>query len=230
VISLLDVRTRPTTVHPQTRDRAWSAHRSVASAAALVVLLVTAGFAWHGHVAAVDRSLTSALVQSPGSTGADAGRLLSFVGSGGLVAAFALVVAFVVWRRPRDLVLAAVVPLAGAIAGVAELLGKHVVGRLRPVTAAASGELGYGFPSGHTTGFTAMAVAVSAVAAFVLARPRRRLLDAVLASLALVVGMARVLVGVHYVSDIVAGLALGVLCANVAVGMACVVRRRSTPV
>ena len=230
MISPPAVSTRPSPIDPRGRDCAWSAPRWAASGAAFVILLVTGAFAWHGHVAAVDRSLTSAVVQSPGSSGADAGRLLSFIGAGGVVALVALVVAFVVWRRSRDLVLAAVVPLAGAIAGVAELIGKHVVGRLRPVTAAASGELGYGFPSGHTTGFTAMAVAVSAVAAFGVARPRRRALDVVLASLALVVGTARVLVGVHYVSDIVAGLALGVLCANVAIGAASIVRRRSSPV
>ena len=75
-----------------------------------------------------------------------------------------------------------------------------------------------------------MAVAVSAVAAFGVARPRRQALDVVLASLALVVGTARVLVGVHYVSHVVASLALGVLCANVAIGAASIVRRRSSPV
>lgn len=204
----------------------WSSTRSAASVAALVTLVVIATSAWHGHVTAVDRSLTSAVVRSPGSTGADAGRLLSFVGSGGVVAALALMVACIVWWRSRDLVLAAVVPFASAIAGVAELAGKHVVGRLRPVTAAASGELGYGFPSGHTTGFTAMAVAISAVAARGLARRRRRMLDAILVVLALAVGTARVLMGVHYVFDIVAGFALGVLCANVAFGIASIVRRR----
>ena len=54
--------------------------------------------------------------------------------------------------------LAAVVPMAGGIGGVADLLATHVV-RVRLATAACSGEAGFRFPSSHSTGFVATAVA-----------------------------------------------------------------------
>jgi membrane-associated phospholipid phosphatase len=188
-------------------------------AVALVALSV---LAWHGHVTAIDRTLTGDVVQGSGSTGFRLGEAISTIGSGGVVALLAVLIAALVWRRTGDIIRALAIPFAGAVAGVAELIGKQIVGRLRPVTAAATGESGLGFPSGHTTGFTAAAVAVVLVlAASGMVRGRRTgMAWGIAAVLSVVVGIGRVLVGAHYVFDILAGLALGVLCAQLALFLA----------
>ena len=139
----------------------------------------------------------------------------------------ALLIATIVWRRSGDIVLAGAVPLAAAIGGVTELVGKHLVERLRPATEVFTGEAGFGFPSGHTTGFVAMAVAALAVlsARSVVRRGAHRVAVVTVVVFAVAVGVARVAVGAHYVFDIAAGMLLGVLCARGAVAAVLVVDR-----
>ena len=129
-----------------------------------------------------------------------------------------LVVAFGDWRRPVRAVAAAWAEI-GAYAGtffvaialpgiVADVI-KPLVGRVRPGVAVESDvafapfTLGYAyhsFPSGHAN--TMAALAVAAVATF-----GARALPIVLATM--VVAMSRVVIGVHYLSDVVAGILLG---------------------
>jgi len=71
---------------------------------------------------------------------------------------------------------------------------------------AATGD-GYGFPSGHATG----AAVVWVGAATVLGAGRRRARYAVAGTVAGLVALSRVVIGVHYAADVVAGLAVG-LC------------------
>ena len=78
-----------------------------------------------------------------------------------------------------------------------------------------TGESGLGFPSGHTTGFAAMMVAIAITIPMVtnLAASNRNRLRIFTAFLALMIAVSRVAVGAHYVFDVLAGLALGALCA-----------------
>jgi undecaprenyl-diphosphatase len=105
-------------------------------------------------------------------------------------------------------------PLTALAAGVAVLLGsgasgaiKELVGRARPplanpdVIALSVAPHTPSFPSGHAT--TAFAAA-AAVGAF---HPRLRV---PLFGLAVLVGLSRVYLGVHYALDVVAGAALGI--------------------
>ena len=238
---MTSLRTRfgPASVPPATSGsptRTVAAPRPVAVTAALIALAVVSVFVWHGRVIAPDATLTADIVQRPGSVLFRVGEVLSLPGSGAAVLVVSLVIAAVVWHRSRDLVLAAVVPLAGAVGGVGELVAKQVVERLRPPTAVFTGESGYGFPSGHTTGFVAMVVA----AVVVLGATRARRLGlgqsgawvraAVAAFLAIGVGLGRVFVGAHYVGDIVGGVLLGTVCASsVLLGLP-LVRRIAAPV
>ena len=193
----------------------------------VVALAGVTALAWHGRVSGLDRTLTGDLVQRPGSMAFDTGKLVSFLGSGGAVMIVALLIATIVWRRSGDIVLAGVVPLAAAIGGVTELVAKHLVERLRPATAVFTGEAGFGFPSGHTTGFVAMAVAALAVlsARSVLRRRAHHVAVVTVVVFAVAVGVARVAVGAHYVFDIAAGMLLGVLCARGAVAAVLIVDR-----
>jgi undecaprenyl-diphosphatase len=96
---------------------------------------------------------------------------------------------------------------------------KEVVARARPTLDPAAARLGPSFPSGHS----ATAAAFYAAAALILGRTLRRwprhFLLAVAVAVAVAVAASRVLLDLHWLSDVVGGLALGwgwfALCAAV---------------
>ena len=105
-----------------------------------------------------------------------------------------------------------VIPFIAAVMGGEELLTatvKQLADRVRPTFNPAAASLGPSFPSGHS----ATAAAFYATAALLLGRWRGRPTRAVLAGLAVGIAVAvatsRVLLDVHWVSDVIAGLALG---------------------
>ena len=100
------------------------------------------------------------------------------------------------------------------------LLLKWLVGRERPDYALDSLPDG-SFPSGHSATI-ACAAGVTLVLAtlFVRRRSQRRLVVGLVTSVAFVVGMDRLLLGVHWPSDVVAGFALGALWVLVAAAVA----------
>ena len=86
---------------------------------------------------------------------------------------------------------------------------KDLVARVRPTIDAHAASLGPSFPSGHSAG----AAACFAAIALVLGRGRSPRAHAVLAGLAVFIAVAvaasRVLLGVHWFSDVIGGLAIG---------------------
>ena len=96
---------------------------------------------------------------------------------------------------------------------------KALVGRLRPTLTPEAATLGPSFPSGHS----ATAAAFYAAAALIIGRSLsgrwRHLAIAVAVALAVAVAGSRVLLDLHWLSDVVGGLALGwawfALCAVV---------------
>jgi membrane-associated phospholipid phosphatase len=114
-------------------------------------------------------------------------------------------------RPPRVAVVAVVAFVAVVIIGdkLATTAVKDLVERARPTVNPIAARLGPAFPSGHAS----TAAALYAAAALVLGRGRRRrtreLLAAAGVGLAVVVAATRVLLGVHWVSDVIGGLALG---------------------
>lgn len=80
---------------------------------------------------------------------------------------------------------------------------------------------GYGFPSGHATA----AAALYGAAAFLFARPRRRVRYALAATFLVLVAGTRLLLGVHYLADVLAGALVGSL---VVAAVLAVTRRRLT--
>ncbi|MEU6918256.1 phosphatase PAP2 family protein [Streptomyces olindensis] len=125
------------------------------------------------------------------------------------------------WRARRDsahaFAIAALAPLATAVAYVCSELLKSVVAEERPCRAVAGAAASlaacpahgdWSFPSNHATIAGAAAVALALV---------RRALLWLTAPLALLMAFSRVFVGVHYPHDVVAGLALGTVVALVAV-------------
>src|SRR4051812_6868516 len=102
--------------------------------------------------------------------------------------------------------------LAACVGGayVLSTAGKNLVDRARPVfDDPVSHARGASFPSGHATGSAAFFFALAVILLSVLRHPPRRLLFAMAFGIPLLVAATRVVLGVHYVSDVAAGLLIG---------------------
>ena len=112
----------------------------------------------------------------------------------------------------RDKRWADIALLIAAIVGAVLLspLTKHLVSRVRPTAFFRTAATGYSFPSGHTLNATCLALALG----FILWRmPWRRAVKVAwtpaLAIYAVCVGASRVVLGVHYPTDVLGGYLLG---------------------
>lgn len=132
----------------------------------------------------------------------------------GTLAAALVVVVAVTWRtRASGRAPGAVVLVAVALAYRLDNVIKDVVDRPRPPAVVEGLNVrerigGFGFPSGHTT----MAFALAASLHPIVPRQHRW----VLWTLATVVGVARMHVGVHWPADVAGGGALGIAIGSVA--------------
>lgn len=170
----------------------------------------------------IDTALISAL-QSQGNPLRAWGRLVSWIGRSDWMAVVLLIWAFaaaivakhsddVLGRRIAKLLLKLAIVLFFAIllSGICVQTLKHLFGRARPVLFQDLGAFSFSplafdmrqnsFPSGHATTMGAIAMVGAMVA------PKFR---AHFFGIAVIVGLARVLDGAHYASDVVSGLALG---------------------
>lgn len=129
-----------------------------------------------------------------------------------VVALLAVVVGVWLWRRGLPVVLAAAPLVSVVLAEGAAAVLKTTVGRARPpATLRLVNEADASFPSGHATAATAFGVSVAVVVAgYLLVRwwPRLVVLAAGLV-LPVLVGLSRLELGVHWPTDVAAGLALG---------------------
>ncbi len=116
--------------------------------------------------------------------------------------------AFVYWRGRRRLALYLVVTAIGG--GLVDTLVKVAVNRPRPVVDSPLAiAFGKSFPSGHAMSATVTYGALLLV--FLPALPRRWRVVALLGTISLVlaIGASRLMLGVHFVSDVFAGWTLG---------------------
>lgn len=173
----------------------------------LLALLVHASF---GPLLSLDDAVTGVAgrlsVSHPSVT--TLARGLTYLGDPFVMTVVTLVAVVILLRRGhrRLALLMLVVRMA---AQVLSTLLKAVVDRPRPVFAEpVSTAYGSSFPSGHSLAAAAV-WSTSAVLLVVLVPACRALWLTLGAVVPLVVGTTRVLVGVHYLSDVVAGLLLG---------------------
>jgi len=145
------------------------------------------------------------------ATSASTRFLRDFSQLGGTVAIIAISVTVAIVEFVRTRVAAVFAFLLVVVLGQTLLMNltKYIVDRPRPHLDQLTGFSGSSFPSGHATA----AAATLAAAAFLIGRGRSRGTKVFLAALAvgLAVGIAatRVLLGVHWFTDVLAGLALG---------------------
>lgn len=136
-------------------------------------------------------------------------KVYTQLGGALVIVPLGVVVAIVEWIRQRSLaVVTFLILVVGGQFLVANII-KSIVGRARPTFDQLTGFSGTSFPSGHAV---ATAACLSAFA-LVIGRRRSLLVRSLLAGLAvgLATGIAwtRVMLGVHWLTDVLGGLALG---------------------
>lgn len=123
--------------------------------------------------------------------------------------ALALLAAYALWRRERRVAIWIVV--SGVVATGGNSLLKQLYERDRPTFDVPLEEIGgSAFPSGHAAG-AGLFFTVAILMTIVLTGRgwKRRIIITLLALMGLGVGADRIFLGVHYLSDVVAGLAFG---------------------
>jgi membrane-associated phospholipid phosphatase len=185
---------------------------------AMVLFLALAIPAFH-HLGptSIDRHLLGNYVPRAGSGTFRAANLLTLAGSPGVVIVLGVAAGMVAWLRFRSPVWGLALLAAPGIAGVVESTLKVLIGRSRPVTASLSGESGNGFPSGHAAGFCAFAfILVFGIAAKSQRAKSTGIAMVLVAAFAsIVMALTRVLVGAHYPIDVLAGILVGLVCADI---------------
>ena len=134
---------------------------------------------------------------------------LSVIGRGGAVW-IAITLILVAIDRTRARAAAAVLAALALAFVMTDLVVKPLIARARPFEGAVAVRvidrrpLTYSFPSGHAASAVAAAITLGRI------WPRGRLL---LWSLATLVALSRIYVGVHYPLDVLGGAVLGIACA-----------------
>jgi len=138
-------------------------------------------------------------------------ELVTWLGSSFFIIPFGVAVGAYLWRRHRTwrpLVMVAVAFLGAA--GLYDIV-KPAVGRARPGAALQVGgpDIGNAFPSGHATQTISFYGMLAIVLIIGYAARRRWLLIIGAALVTLVVGASRLYLGVHWLTDVLGGYALG---------------------
>lgn len=134
---------------------------------------------------------------------------VTHLGEPGVVAALAVILAAVETLRTRSAWVVPFLLIVVAGNGIMTTTVKDLADRVRPTLNPIAETLGPSFPSGHSS----WSAAFFAAAALLLSRRRGRRVRAVIAGtaagLVVMVAGSRVLLDVHWLSDVIAGLALG---------------------
>jgi undecaprenyl-diphosphatase len=171
-----------------------------------MALLVRGGY---GPLISADRDVSAWAEQAVSDSTAllRVAQAVTLLGDPVGISVVAAVLALVLWRRGQGRLAAYVVAARVGALVLSEGL-KHVVDRARPVFDAPVAEaLGASFPSGHALGSAAFWTTCAVLLMPRVRRPRLLLAGAVI--VAVLVSASRVLLGVHFLSDVTGGLLLG---------------------
>jgi undecaprenyl-diphosphatase len=125
------------------------------------------------------------------------------------VAVIAVVVGVVEWARVRSWAIPAFLAVVIFGDSLATNAIKEVVARARPTIEPAAAALGPSFPSGHSSTAAAFFAALALLAGRRRSARARAALVGIAVGIAVAVACSRVMLDLHWVSDVVAGLALG---------------------
>jgi undecaprenyl-diphosphatase len=189
-------------------------HLTVGLALSVAALWILAAIAedvvTHDPLTNLDLRLAATLHQHSTATGISVARGLTLLGSPIWLGILGAAVAVVLLRRQqRILLLGWVSALVGG--SVLDFALKHIFRRPRPFFAdPVASARGWSFPSGHAMG----SLVVYGMLAYVIIKiwPGRRtrlVAPLVTAFVVLIIGVTRLYLGVHYLSDVLAGYAAG---------------------
>lgn len=188
-----------------------------AAAPALLWILLAIGVAAHAQwLAAVDRPLESLGASIDHVRLGHAGAVFLGMAFSNWTAEIVVVLLSALTLVAREYRLAAWIASSGVVVIEGNRLLKHAFERPRPHPLEPSWWQGgaYSFPSGHAAGAGVLAtIAILLTISLTMRGLRRRLFIALWATLALLVAFSRVVLGAHYASDVLAGLAFGMATA-----------------
>lgn len=198
-----------------------TSNRLKLAVAAAVLALLWLGMFIEGTGAA-DRALLAELYAGHRPGLANAARVLTFLGGGYWVTPFVAVIALALalLRRPR---IALVLFVGNSLGRLLVELQKYELGRVRPdLNPHLVNVTSLSFPSAHS------ANAVMTYVAMALLLPAKPRLPWVIGAsiLALLIGLSRVMLGVHWPSDVIAGWSFGALWV---LAMLCIAERVAVP-
>jgi undecaprenyl-diphosphatase len=179
-----------------------------------------------GDVAAMDSAILLAVAKkrTPWLTGAAVD--VTALGSTTLVvlfSAFTLLVLFVLRDRMGAIQLLA----ASAGAAILTVVSKNMIERIRPEEAQQLIVVsGFSYPSGHSVSTSALYLTIAIIAArHVQHAAARAAIFLAVSAVLLMIGASRVYLGVHYATDVVSGISLGVAWALLLAGFFTLVGR-----
>ena len=173
----------------------------------LAIVTALVGIGVHFWAPGFDVQILEAIAASRSPTWTSIAQVVSDAGSFALLAPLA--VAFVLlrrWKRPADDI--ALVVIAAGSAALPSAV-KLIVARPRPTIEHLSHLTSLSFPSEHTTQAAAIYLTIAILLSRGLNRGWRELVIVLAALIALAVAWSRVYLGVHYPTDVIAGLLLG---------------------
>lgn len=138
----------------------------------------------------------------------------STVGSTDVMIGLGIIVGIVLWiKRFRREGFAMILSVLLASASV--LILKNIFQVARPINGL---EFDYSFPSGHATLAAAFFCALAFIAARHIRNKKERIvLSSLFTLIVIAIGWSRIILGVHWPIDVIAGWSLGVVCAWVVV-------------
>jgi membrane-associated phospholipid phosphatase len=208
--------------------RARTTARGGALAGALILLALVgwgAGELISSSLPSTDLQVVRDLATQRTSLATTIAHVLSWVGSGLVITPLAVLFSLIVYRSDRRAAGAVSLSTIGAV--VIFNIDKLLIGRPRPPVAHLEAAVHSSFPSGHATVASALYLALLIV--FLSGRrSAARAVAGIAATALLVVGIAasRVYLGVHYPTDVAAGVVLGALWAVAVAVSLCVSRSR----
>jgi undecaprenyl-diphosphatase len=191
---------------------------AVVLAVALAVGVLLDMVATHEGLAEYDDNVAEWGSRNATSEAVDVLRVITNLGSTWLLTIVLAATALGAWLVRRSLVPLAFLAVVGIGQAVLVNLLKVIIDRDRPDVLQLVAVRGPSFPSGHSAGAAACWAAVALVVAYGRSRRMHAALAAAAVLLAVAVATSRALLGVHWLTDVLAGLAVGWgWCALVAV-------------
>ena len=98
------------------------------------------------------------------------------------------------------------------LAGLLSFITKYLINRPRPIEALIKMPTSYSFPSGHTLTSIVFYLTLCYLITINFKDYKRYLIMLLTLILIFIIALSRVYLGVHYFSDVIGGLILGILC------------------